>query len=443
VAWISGVTEPLLAVFLAASFLFYLPAPSGGERAARRKFLSLAFFVLAILEKETAVVLPGFLLAYECLLAQPWRRLLGFKNALEAGRVALGRIWAYFLVILLYLPARHHALHAFSHVVTPLSWRQMVCTWPELIWFWSRHLLWPVGLSTFSNLAILPGPTLKDFVLPGILDLAVGLLLLLGSLRSRQAAFWTIWLVLPLIPVLNLRVFDVGAFASNRYLYLPSVGWAMGAAWVLRKLFVGPPRYVGLPVPQWLAAACLAGLLSYGTVVESRCFRDNLTFCAYNFAKAPHSRVAEFNYGINLQERGLYSPAREIFADLTKQYPDYWEANYRLALTDYQMGRLTEAEDYFLRVIHINPGRADAYLYLGMVLFRTGQISEAVRAVREAVEIQPQGRGFHFALGVMLKTQGDYAGARAEFQQELANYPEEAEAAVQLREVENRLRTAE
>jgi tetratricopeptide (TPR) repeat protein len=240
-----------------------------------------------------------------------------------------------------------------------------------------------------------------------------------------------------LIPVLNIWASAADAFAHDRYLYLPSVGFAVLVAIVLKKVFVGQPRYFGLPASLLIAAICLAAALGYGTATESFYFRDNPTFYAYNFTNAPNDPVVEGDYASILGENGLYGPALGIFADMLKRHPDNWAGNYNLAYTYYIMGRMPEAEKYFRLAIRSRPGKAAAYLYLGMTLFHMDRTQEAIAAVRQAIAIHPNGRAYHFALGVMLKTQGDLNGASSEFRAELANYPEEQGAADQLHEIEN------
>lgn len=65
VAWVSGVTEPLLGVLFISSFLCYLRALESRETARRWIGLSLVLFALALLEKETAIMLPALAFAYE------------------------------------------------------------------------------------------------------------------------------------------------------------------------------------------------------------------------------------------------------------------------------------------------------------------------------------------------------------------------------------------
>jgi tetratricopeptide (TPR) repeat protein len=465
VAWISGVTEPLLGILLIASFLCYMQWRL--DEARKWKLLSLALFALAMLEKETALILPGLLLVYEWIFGTEWTRpgegknyspalrrrvpfpqdaglessggvlvpSLNWRGALGWCAQALGKIWPYFILIALYVPARIHALKGFSHVITRLSTARLLFTWPSLIEFWIRHLVWPVGLSTFYNLSVVIYPTFRNFTLPAIIILGVGLAVFAAARKSRTAAFFAVWLVLPLVPLLNLRIFLADDFAHDRYLYLPSLGFAVLVAMLLKKVCPGPPRWLGFPASFFATGLCLAAALSYGTITGSFYFKDNLTFYAYILSKTPHSPYAESNYGILLAERGEYGPALERFLDVAKYHPDYYNALYNLALTYYKVGKLPEAEQNFLRAIRINPDKPDSYFYLGMTRFKSGRTAEAIACVRQALAIQPNGYAYHFALGVMLKTQGDLTGALQEFKEELANYPGEQPAAAQVKEI--------
>jgi 4-amino-4-deoxy-L-arabinose transferase-like glycosyltransferase len=439
VAWISGVTEPLLGIFLIASFLSYVQSRVEGARGLKWKVISLVLFALAMLEKETALILPGLLLVYEWIFGMEWGRPLEVRRILRWCGGALGRIWPYFFLVALYVPARIYALQGFNHPVTPLSTGQLVFTWPSLMGLWVRHLIWPAGLSTFYDFPAVLHPTLRNFILPAIFDVCVGLALFACVRSSRPAAFFAVWLVLPLIPLLNLRVFVANDFAHDRYLYLPSVGLVGLMAMLLKKVCWRSPRWLGIPASLLAAGLCLTAALSYGTITESFYFKDNLTFYAYNLTKAPHNPDAEANYATVLAEGGQYGPALERFLDVVNRHPNHWAATYDLAFTYYRMGNMPEAEKYFLQAMRIDPNKPDEYLYLGMTRFKSGRTAEAITSVRQAIAIRPMGFAYHFALGVMLKTQGDLTGALREFRVELANNPGEKAAAAQVREIESQL----
>ena len=379
----------------------------------------------------------------------------------QRSRSALRGVWPFLLVVLLYLPARTCALKALSHAVTPLNLSQLAFTWPSLISFWIRHLIWPVGLSTFYDFPAVLHPTLRNFTFPLIFDVCVAAGLVALVRRSRSAAFSAVWLVLPLIPLLDLRVFVADDFAHDRYLYLPSVGLAILAGLGLKKLCArgpqasradlkpsatpwrGAPQWLGVPGALLAASLCLAAVLAYGTVTQSFYFRDNLTFYAYNNFMAPHNLAAETNYGTILAERGMYASALAKFNEVAGHDPSYWPAVYNLGLTHYKMGRLPDAEKYFREAIRIDPHKADEYFYFGMTLLKSGRTDEAIVSTRRAIALNPAGFAYHFALGAMLRAQGDFPGALREFKEELAVNPEQQAAAAQIKEIENQLRETE
>ena len=176
-------------------------------------------------------------------------------------------------------------------------------------------------------------------------------------------------------------------------------------------------------------------------ITESSYFKDNLTFYAYNLTRAPHNPDAESNYATVLAEGGQYGPALDQFLDVVKYYPNYWTPTYNLALTYYKMGKLPEAEKYFLQAIRINPQQTGRIFLPGHdALSKPAGLPRPLRAIRQAIAIRPNGFVYHFALGMMLKTQGDLTGALREFREEQENNPGEQAAAGQVKEIENQLR---
>jgi tetratricopeptide (TPR) repeat protein len=318
-----------------------------------------------------------------------------------------------------------------------------------------------VGLSTFYDLPAVLHPTLRNFTFPLIFDVCAAALLVAVARRGRSAAFAVVCLVLPLIPLLDLRVFVADDFAHDRYLYLPSLGLAILAGLGLKKVCAGgvqsssadlkvsatlwgrAPRRLGMPAALLAASLCLAAVLGYGTVSQSFYFRDNLTFYAYNNSMAPHNLTAACDYGAILAERGMYASALGKFSEVVGHNPSYWPAVYNLGLTYYKMGRLPEAEKYFSEAIRINPRKPDEHFYFGMALLKSGHADEAIASVRRAIAINPMGFAYHFALGAMLRARGDLAGALREFQEELAVNPAQQAAATQIKEIQKQLGQAE
>lgn len=432
VAWISGVTEPLLAIFFILAFLCYLRARESKEHPGRWRALALLMFALAILEKETAAVFPLVIIAYNWFYDAKDRGTPGgrqwVRRAVEAAKPAL----PYFALIVPYLAARIHALNGFSHTVTPLPLSTVLLTLPSLLVFWARHFAWPAGLSTFYDLRLVSHPTMVHFVLPALAVFLMAGLAVAAARGSRQVSFTLAWVVLPLLPLLDIRVFGRYDFAHDRYLYLPSIGLAILLALALRWLPSGK-CWRGIPTLQAAVLLLLAPLMIYGVQREGAYFASPQTFYAHCAQIAPQNNQAATNYAAELGKQGKYPQAVKLLKDILKRNPGEWMADYNLGLTYYHMGQMGPAEKYLRRAIQLQPGSANQYLYLGLVELRTGRIGKAEESIRSSLYLDPQNFGSHFALGVILKDRGDTAGALREFEAELANYPHEAAPREQIR----------
>ena len=435
VAWVSGVTEPLLALLLIPAFLLYLKKREQPEKSQTWMTLSLVFYALAMLEKETALALPVIIFCYEWIQRREAAELTTRGALLHRALFALRSTLPYLFVIPFYALIRVHALKAFSYVITAMPLSTVVLTWPSLLWFWVKHLFWPVGLSTFYDLPAVTEPNLRNFTLPllGVVVVATGLLL--GAQRHREVALAAVWLVLPLLPLLDIRVFVKNDFAHDRYLYLPSIGFAIIVAFALRRLPLPGATVKGLPAVPAVSALLLTPLLGFATIWQSFYFADSLSFYQHNVASAPHNSIAKTNLATLFSKQGKYGPAIELYEQVLSRDPNDWHANYNLGFTYYRLGNLEAAEHYLLTAIQIKPTNPDEYLYLGMARFKLGRAEEAAAAIRRAIRIRPQAFGYHFALGIVLKTRGDLSGALQQFREELVLNPEETAAREQMEEI--------
>src|ERR1019366_1540750 len=139
----------------------------GGKRLP----ISYVLFALALLEKEIAIVLPLLILAYVWIFQRKLR---------EAIRASL----PYFLITLIYLGVRLAVMHQLTMTMTPLPVRDMLKTWPSMLLFYARHLVWPVGLSVFYGLPVVHAADLWNFWLPCTILAAIAGGLTCWALRS-------------------------------------------------------------------------------------------------------------------------------------------------------------------------------------------------------------------------------------------------------------------
>lgn len=446
VAWVSGVTEPLLALVLIPSFLCYLNWRERTEKRSRWFAASLALYVLAMLAKETALVLPVIIFAYEFVLAKhnqdetkQGKRMVKRNARGNRMRAILASAGPYLLLSIVYLIIRAIVLKGVAHSLTPLPLKTTLLTLPSILWFYIKSLVWPVGLSVFYDLPYVIEPTFMNFVLPFVIVLSVAILLWMWAKRSRHAAFAIIWLVLPILPVLNISVFFEGELAHDRYLYLPSIGFAMLVALAVRQLNFGRAKIFGEPLVQVLTVLTLVCLLNQATIREAGYWSNNFTLYSRGMETAPNNFLAINNMGTAMAKRGRHQEAVELYKEALARKPFYWSANCNLGYSYYQLGMFDEAERYLERAIAIYPNDPRQFLCLGMTRMKLGRLDEAANAIRHALELKPEGPDYHYALGTVLQRQGDLAGALNEFEAELSITPEHRGAREEITEIRSHL----
>jgi tetratricopeptide (TPR) repeat protein len=451
VAYISALPETVKALLLLAAFLCFLRWRDSGEHTGRGwLFVSLLFYALDTLSKETALVLPLLIIAYAWIL--PSEVNLAAASRLRRLARALRVALPYLALTLVYLVARDLALKGLSHPVNSLALLTLVLTIPSVLFFYLKLLFWPVGLSAFYDLPYVTHPGLKNFLLPAFLVAVVALILVVWSRRasgvalagepgreSRAVIFASLWLAVPVVLLLNLRVFPADEVVHDRYLYLPSVGFALLVALGIRHLRVGRARWWGWPAAQVVLVVALAAGLGAATIHQSLYWSDELSLYSHAHQVAPRNNAAETSLAAVAGERKLYSACIELYQDVLSRDPNFWRANVNLAYTYYELGRLEEAAEYFRRSIASDPVDGDQYLYLGLSLLRLGHPAEAEAAVRRALLTRPGGANYHYVLGVILKTRGNLPAALAQFQAELARNPGNDHARAQIEEIRNDL----
>lgn len=439
VAWISGITDPLLALLLLPSFLCYLNAREG--TAHRRRWLagSLVLYGLAMLSKETALILPIIIFTFEWL----WQNAhgpSGLRTVIRRARTAVVCTVPFMLLTFVYLAVRWHVLEGLGHTMVPLGVWTIIFTWPHLLLFYLWHLLWPFNLSVFYNVPYVRTPGLVPFILPLAGLAAVGFLVFLGVRRlarnapgkGRLTVFLCAWILIPFIPLLDLSVLPVGEIAHDRYLYLPSISFCILLAMVLRRIPPGKLKLLGLPALQAAAVVLLVLVFGISTALQDRYWANDMKLYSRGVSRTPQNRLARTNLGNAMGEEGRYTGALALYREVLARDPDFWLAIYNTGYTYYRMGRLHEAEKYLKRAIAVNGVDSDEYFYLGLTWLKLGEVDDAEKAVRHALKLQPGGLAYHFALGMILKLKGDIPGALAQFKEELRNFPGETGAAQQI-----------
>jgi tetratricopeptide (TPR) repeat protein len=436
VAWVSGVNEPLSAMFLLASYLCYLKKRSEPARARTYLAASLGLYTLACLTKETAVILLLIIFACEVLWSEritPSR----WRTWVRRSRDAFVVVAPCLALFALYMVARITSLHGFQNTKEEHSYLSMFLTWPSVLWFYTQHLIWPVRLCPFYFREFYSHLDLHHVLLPAIPVMMVGAGLWLWGQRSPKAAVATIWMVIPILPALDLRAFVEGHLVHDRYLYLPSFGFAMLVALGLRRLKLGLGAILGQPAIQLGLAGVMGLAMGKGVIQATACFADDTAFFTYVTSMSPEGHSSKEDLAGLLGQQGHLDEAIKIYQEIWPTHPDDPAINYNLGLAYYLTGKYSDADRYLSRAVEIDASRPDAFFYLGLTKLKLGDVEGAAANVQRAVTSRPDAEHYHFALGVILRLQGNLPGALSEFKQEMDLDPKNASARQQAAEIES------
>lgn len=444
VVWLSGATDVLMALGVLGSFLLWAKA---FETLTTWPLVgSLVCYLGALFSKETAIALPVIVFGYVCFG-------IGEREDAAAGagrRVmrAIRTILPFAAVTIVYLAIRIAVLHGFQAGARPwLRESQGLLNAPAVFVFYLRQFVWPVTLRLYYEFPLVSSARALRFWAPliGTMALAAGAFLWSRIRRDGTIPAACAWLVVPLLPVLNIAIFYRDDFVHDRYLYLPTVGVAIfcsaAASAIWGASTIGDARPSGSRRIFCLASVTLLiGSLAGLTLTESMPWKDNLSLYSRAAQNSTNS-MARMNLATEYARLGRFEDAKELLGPVVQERPDYWLANYNLGYVDYRMKDLQSAQEFLDRSIAQNPKESDAYLYRGLVSFRKERTDEAILFLRRAIALNPRGENYHFALGMVLARQNPEA-AKSELREELKYHPASGLVKMQLDGLERAKATA-
>lgn len=364
VAWVSGRTDVLCAVFVFVALLVHRPG------RPRRLALAGLAALAAVLCKEAG--LAAFV-ALALLEADSSRR----------GAVLPTRSWRWLLLavpLLGYMTLRLVAGAVSTGEGVPLSLAARALTVLEALGRYAFMLLNP--FQPRSLIGQVFAPSLR-FVLGGavVLLVAAGAGLKWGRPRLSTAAYASL-AVLPLLMVLQLVALPATVVASDRYLYLPLAGILLTAAPWLSAAVAAQPRL--MLAPLLLALAC--GARTASRVAD---YADTTRFWLVAAEHAPTHPEALSALGSVAYRAGLWDEAFTLYA---RGAALHGEASIvvldNAALVAMMQGKRGLAAKLGDELVARKPDASYA-LRRGTIAFNALELDEAERYARRSLELNP------------------------------------------------------
>lgn len=416
VAWIAAVTDLQLTLFFLLAFWFYiqLAAPGGARRPAMQAAMTVSY-ILAIISKEQSLMLPVLATAYEHCFRED-RQETSFRQ--KAGRYYL--LW---LVTAAYLAFRVRFFGALAPVlqISDLTWSQTILSSIALVGQYMGKLLWPAELCAFYVFHR-SSRLLDPRVLAGVLALCVlAILFVILWKRARAMAFALIWMTVTLAPVLNPRWMAANVF-TERYLYLPSIGFCWLAAWGWVSLWEGANLN---PIRRRALVGVLAVIAAAYTtriVTRNRDWSDDVTLYAKTLAQSPDAYHIRNNLGTVLWKQGNVAGAEREWQKALALSPKNAIVLNNLGLVKSHQKKYEEAIEFFQRATRMKPSYTDPHLNLGAAFQELGR-PEANVHLRAAVALSPLNVDARNRLGKIFLESGRLLEAKEQFANSAASQP--------------------
>jgi hypothetical protein len=376
VVWLSGITEPLTAVFFLCAFLQYLRwRETHGTRPA---LLCALLTLLALLSKETAAALPLLIALYEWLFPSAASEGLRARmaNSIRGAAPAFG-------ATLVYACMRWRAMQHL--VIVNNNTLHVLMSWPLLLLDYTRMMLWPLRLALFYDVGIVNHASAMQLWLPLLFAMGCAALLCLAFARNKLAAFLACWWLLPIAPALvGLFSFPAVDIMHDRYTYLSSVSFALLLAWGVSRLPRRGGQAFGLPAEPVVAVLILVCGWGVLTAQQTQVWRNGLTLYGNAVAVSPNNVRARNLLANQLTKAGHLRQALSLYDDTLKLDPNAWETNFALAVTlASNGGELPRAELLLRHACQVSPKNPESYLALAELLraeSRPGEAHEVLRA---------------------------------------------------------------
>ncbi len=448
ITWISERKDVLYTAFYLSSLLFYIEY----IKKEKIQFIIIAFlfFLLSLLSKAQAVSLAVTFVAVDYFLN---RKLLSAKIIIEKiPFVALGMLFG-----LIAINAQDEG-YAIQSGVYGFHKRIAIAGYGFTQYL--IKLIIPFNLS-----AIYPYPDIVDKTIPTYYWLGLIPSFLVGGAgiyffkKDKKITFAILFFILNIL--LLLQLIPVGsAMYSDRYAYIPSIGFFIAIAYLSNLITDKKISFLeslsskikigGINITVFHIIIFLyIGLLSYMTIEREHVWKNSLTHWSDVIEKQPKAVVSYNNRGTiynntakEYKENNDYQKFKEYkllaiddFSNAIKRKPDYTSAFYNRGSCKKELGAefsdtalVKEAIKDFDKSIAIDLKFVAAYQERGGAYDFLGEFQKALSDYNTTIQLNPENSEVVINKGVTLGKMGKYKEAIETFDIAININPENASA---------------
>jgi len=391
VTYVSGIGDSLSVFFIFSGILFYLKFRKSGEVYFKNKFyfLSLLMYVFALLSKETAFVMPGFVFLSDFFFLQRIRKTSLKERLKEIAK----SIWPFFFLAGVYLLLRATALN-FVNTFNLYNEENLftsniyfrVLTFFKILTVYFGLLFWPLNLHMERSVEIATSFSSFPVILGAVLFFGLLVLAFLSFKKLPVLSFGILWFFVGIALTSNVLV-PINGLLYEHWMYLPMIGVFLALIWLCMKV---SENRVFLRKCFGLILIIFLIFLGILTVKRNTEWRSPITFYEQTLKYAPKSYRIVNNLCMAYNNAGRYGKAEETCKKAIDIEPSGPVAYHNLANTYRSTGRIDLAEEGFLKAIELDPKFIFSYNALMSLYLERGEYKKAKEILERAREVRPE-----------------------------------------------------
>ncbi|HAO93519.1 MAG: hypothetical protein A2X99_11290 [Deltaproteobacteria bacterium GWB2_55_19] len=381
VTWVAAVMELFFTLLCLLSFYLYARSLSSRSGAMPLYALSVFFYAVALISKETAIFLPLLIIVYDYSASRLSLKSVAryMPYAMATGAFLIARSWI------------GGPLNV-EHAMTPL---QYVLSVAAIAGKYVGKLVFPFDLKLYY--AFRPTDAIT-----GLLNHEVILALLLVALvlyslhrtRDRGIVLCVFWILVPLSPAILLIKYIQGEWVfASRYLYMPSAWFAILFTLILKSFLGaretasrGPSGSLMKAVPVVIILPLLV-FYSVDTVASIKTWKDELSYWKRAVEDAPKSATAHGSLGVAYAEAGFYGEAIREYEQSLALAPDAGGLYMNIGVVYYNLREFDKALPMFQKAVGLTKNesvRANMLFAMGKAYYQKGMFAEAAASFESA-----------------------------------------------------------
>lgn len=379
VTYMSGTADPLATLLGLGSFYFYLIFRE--KKQFYFLICSFATFFLALLAKETIIILPVLILFYEIIFNKNRKKISTYTPLLWFFNIAL----AYFCLRLsvlnfggtlnLYSQTNPYTENILVRIFTFLA---------SLLMYYS-FFFYPVNLHMERNFPIFSNWQ-SPWVLFSFLILIVFFFLGFWAQRKNKKyiSFGLGWFFIAFIPLSGI-IIPINSLLLEHWLYFSSIGFFLCLAGIINAFW---GKTIKARKGLLIILLLIAVLLMKGTRQRNEVWENSFTF--YQDILQYHEGTARVhnNLGMAYAEQGDLNKAEEHYSKAITISDQYAQTHYNLAKLYLKQGKRKEAITHLKKSLKINPQFLFSYYLLAQIYQEMGETKKAQEYFQKAQSIK-------------------------------------------------------